>query len=164
MVQDFSKRHAAEVAGSIKEIRVDMTFPAPIDVLPHRSPFLFVDRITELEPGVRGVGYWKLHGDEWFFSGHFPGRPTLPGVLMCEAIAQVGAYTVLTSPGMAGKLPLFGGLDGARFRKQVSPGDELEIVVELGRMSARAGKGAGKALLNGAVACECDLMFVLVDA
>ncbi len=141
-----------------------MTFLAPIDVLPHRPPFLFVDRISALEPGVRAVGHWKLSGDEWFFSGHFPGRPTLPGVLMCEAIAQVGAYAVLTSGGMDGKLPLFGGLDGARFRKQVVPGDELELVVELGRMSARAGKGSGKALLNGEVACECDLMFVLVNA
>jgi len=141
-----------------------VTFLAPIDVLPHRPPFLFVDRISALEPGVRAVGHWKLSGDEWFFSGHFPGRPTLPGVLMCEAIAQVGAYAVLTSGGMDGKLPLFGGLDGARFRKQVVPGDELELVVELGRMSARAGKGSGKALLNGEVACECDLMFVLVNA
>lgn len=141
-----------------------MTFVAPIDVLPHRPPFLFVDRISALEPGVRAVGHWKLNGDEWFFPGHFPGRPTLPGVLMCEAIAQVGAYAVLTSGGMDGKLPLFGGLDGARFRKQVVPGDELELVVELGRMSARAGKGSGKALLNGEVACECDLIFVLVNA
>lgn len=141
-----------------------MTFVPPIDVLPHRPPFLFVDRISALEPGVRAIGHWKLNGDEWFFSGHFPGRPTLPGVLMCEAIAQVGAYAVLTSGGMEGKLPLFGGLDGARFRKQVVPGEELELVVELGRMSARAGKGSGKALLNGEVACECDLMFVLVNA
>lgn len=141
-----------------------MTLLAPIDVLPHRPPFLFVDRISALEPGVRAVGHWKLNGDEWFFPGHFPGRPTLPGVLMCEAIAQVGAYAVLTSGGMDGKLPLFGGLDGARFRKQVVPGDELELVVELGRMSARAGKGSGQALLNGEVACECDLMFVLVNA
>lgn len=141
-----------------------MTFPTPEAVLPHRPPFLFVDRISQLEPGVHAVGHWKLNGDEWFFPGHFPGRPTLPGVLMCEAIAQVGAYTVLTSPGMAGKLPLFGGLDAARFRKQVGPGDELEVVVELGRMSARAGKGAGKALLNGEVACECELMFVLVNS
>jgi 3-hydroxyacyl-[acyl-carrier-protein] dehydratase len=141
-----------------------VTFPSPIDVLPHRPPFLFVDRVTALEPGVSAVGHWKLNGDEWFFSGHFPGRPTLPGVLMCEAIAQVGAYTVLTRGGLEGKLPLFGGLDAARFRKQVGPGDELELVVELGRMSARAGKGAGKALLNGEVACECELMFVLVNA
>ena len=83
---------------------------------------------------------------------------------MCEAIAQVGAIAVLTDERFAGKLPLFGGLDGARFRRQVVPGDTLELSVELGRMSARAGKGSGKAVLNGQVACECELMFVLVDA
>lgn len=83
---------------------------------------------------------------------------------MCEAIAQVGAYAVLSNPKTAGKLPLFGGLDGARFRKQVVPGDELVLEVTLGRMSSIAGKGSGRALLNGEVACECDLMFVLVDA
>ena len=83
---------------------------------------------------------------------------------MCEAIAQMGAIAVLVSGTHARKIPLFGGLDGARFRKQVQPGDTLELVVQLGRMSARAGKGSGKALLNGETACECDLMFVLVDA
>lgn len=139
------------------------TFPSPIDVLPHRHPFLFVDRISSLEPGVGAVGHWKLSGDEWFFPGHFPGRPTLPGVLMCEAIAQVGAYAVLTDPAHASKLPLFGGIDAARFRRQVVPGDELELKVELGRMSARAGKGSGKALVDGQVACEIDLMFVFAD-
>lgn len=138
--------------------------PSPIDVLPHRPPFLFVDRVSRLDVGVGATGHWKLTGDEWFFSGHFPGRPTLPGVLMCEAIAQVGAYAVLTDPTHAGKLPLFGGIDSARFRRQVVPGDELELVVELGRMSARAGKGSGKALVGGAVACELDLMFVFADA
>ncbi len=71
-------------------------FPAPAEVLPHRPPFLFVDRLIALEPGVSAVGTWSLTGDEWFFPGHFPGRPTLPGVLMCEAIAQVGALAVLT--------------------------------------------------------------------
>lgn len=138
--------------------------PAPADLLPHRPPFLFVDELRSLEPGLRATGVWRLTGDEWFFSGHFPGRPTLPGVLMCEAIAQVGAVAVLADERFAGKLPLFGGLDGARFRRQVGPGDELVLEVELGRMSARAGKGTGRALLEGAVACECELMFVLVDA
>jgi 3-hydroxyacyl-[acyl-carrier-protein] dehydratase len=139
-------------------------FAAPSEVLPHRPPFLFVDRISVLESGVRAVGHWHLRGDEWFFPGHFPGRPTLPGVIMCEAIAQVGAYAVLTSPSHVGKLPLFGGIDGARFRRQVTPGDELELVVELGRMSARAGKGNGRALVDGSVACELELMFVFADA
>jgi 3-hydroxyacyl-[acyl-carrier-protein] dehydratase len=142
----------------------DGAFPNPIDVLPHRPPFLFVDEVIALEPGATATGLWRLTGDEWFFSGHFPGRPTLPGVLMCEAIAQVGAIAVLCDSRFAGKLPLFGGLDSARFRRQVGPGDTLELSVELGRMSARAGKGSGKALLNGQVACECELMFVLVDA
>ena len=138
--------------------------PAPAAVLPHRPPFLFVDVIDELVVGQRAVGRWKLRGDEWFFRGHFPGRPTLPGVLMCEAIAQVGAYALLSDPARSGKLPLFGGLDSARFRRQVVPGDELVINVELGRMSARAGKGGGTASVNGELACECELMFVLVDA
>lgn len=135
-------------------------FPLPIEVLPHRPPFLFVDRVSALEVGVSAVGHWKLTGDEWFFPGHFPGRPTLPGVLMCEAIAQLGAYTLLASPEHASKLPLFGGIDTARFRRQVVPGDELELRAQLGRISARAGKGAGQALVNGEVACELDLMFV----
>ena len=140
------------------------SFPLPADVLPHRPPFLFVDEITAVEPGVSAAGTWHLTGEEWFFSGHFPGRPTLPGVLMCEAIAQMGAIAVLVGGNHSGKIPLFGGLDGARFRRQVQPGDTLELVVQLGRMSARAGKGTGRALLNGETACECDLMFVLVDA
>jgi 3-hydroxyacyl-[acyl-carrier-protein] dehydratase len=137
--------------------------PAPVDVVPHRPPFLFVDALTALVPGASATGTWRLSGEEWFFQGHFPGRPTLPGVLMCEAIAQVGAIAVLTDERFAGKLPLFGGLDGARFRKQVGPGDELTLEVTLGRMSARAGKGSGRALLAGQVACSCDLLFVVVD-
>jgi 3-hydroxyacyl-[acyl-carrier-protein] dehydratase len=138
--------------------------PTPESLLPHRAPFLFLDQITDIVPGVSARGLWRLTGDEFFFPGHFPGRPTLPGVLMCEAIAQLGAAAVLSDPQFAGKLPLFGGLDGARFRRQVVPGDELVLEVELGRMSARAGKGSGRALVAGDVACQCDLLFVLVDA
>jgi 3-hydroxyacyl-[acyl-carrier-protein] dehydratase len=139
------------------------SLPAPIDLLPHRPPFLLIDELTALEPGVSARGVWRLTGEEYFFPGHFPGRPTLPGVLMCESIAQVGACAVLAHPDFKNKLPLFGGLDKARFRRQVLPGDELEIVVELGRMSARAGKGSGTAKVNGEVATSCDLMFVFAD-
>ena len=139
------------------------SLPAPIDLLPHRPPFLLIDELTALEPGVSARGVWRLTGAEYFFPGHFPGRPTLPGVLMCESIAQVGACAVLAHPDFKNKLPLFGGLDKARFRRQVLPGDELEIVVELGRMSARAGKGSGTAKVNGELATSCDLMFVFAD-
>jgi 3-hydroxyacyl-[acyl-carrier-protein] dehydratase len=136
----------------------------PEDLLPHRPPFLFVDEILDIVPGESARARWSLTGDEWFFAGHFPGRPTLPGVLMCEAIAQVGALAVLADERFAGKLPLFGGLDKARFRRQVGPGDQLILECTMGRMSARAGKGSGHALLNGEVATQADLMFVVVDA
>jgi 3-hydroxyacyl-[acyl-carrier-protein] dehydratase len=123
-----------------------------------------VDAITELTPGISASAIWKLTGNELFFEGHFPGRPTLPGVLMCEAIAQTGALAIVSDPKFAGKLPLFGGLDGARFRRQVLPGDTLELSATISRMSARAGKGSGVARVNGEIACECELLFVVVDA
>lgn len=134
---------------------------SPEDLLPHRPPFRFVDEILEIAPGESARGVWRLTGDEWFFPGHFPGRPTLPGVLMCEAIAQVGALAVLSDERFAGRLPLFGGIDKARFRRQVVPGDELVLECSMTRLAARAGRGSGRALVGGEVATECDLMFVI---
>ena len=138
--------------------------PRPADILPHRPPFLLLDEVTELVPGQSARGRWRLTGEEWFFPGPFPGRPTLPGVLMVESVAQLGAVAVLGDERFAGKLPLFGGVDSARFRRQVVPGDTLELEVELGRMSARAGKGHGRAAVDGQTACEVDLLFVIADA
>jgi 3-hydroxyacyl-[acyl-carrier-protein] dehydratase len=135
----------------------------PREILPHRDPFAFITTIDEVEPGLSARCSWVLTGDEPFFAGHFPGRPTLPGVLMLEALAQTGAIAALRHERFAGKLLLFGGVDKARFRRQVVPGDTLTLEMSLGRMSARAGKGSGTASVGGEVACQADLLFVVAD-
>ena len=134
----------------------------PEDVLPHRPPFLFVDELDEVVPGESARGRWHLTGEEAFFAGHFPGRPTLPGVLMVEALAQLGGVVVLADERYAGKLPLFGGIDKARFRAQVGPGDTLALETRMDRLSATAGRGSGTATVNGRVACEASMLFVVV--
>jgi len=139
-------------------------FSNPVDLLPHRSPFLFIDEITEITPGESVTAHWKLTGEEDFFAGHFPGRPTLPGVLMVEALAQVGACGVLSLPEFEGKLPLFGGVDKVKFRRQVTPGDTLDLTVTLTSLKSRAGRGSGKATVNGELACQAEILFVIVEA
>jgi 3-hydroxyacyl-[acyl-carrier-protein] dehydratase len=135
----------------------------PQSWLPHRPPFLLLDEMLSIEPGVRASGLWTLRGDEWFFPGHFPGRPTTPGVLLLESLAQCGAVAVLSDPKYAGRLPLFGGVERARFRRQVVPGDTVLLETEMTQMSARGGKGHGRATVEGKVAAEADLLFVLAD-
>jgi 3-hydroxyacyl-[acyl-carrier-protein] dehydratase len=135
----------------------------PSDWLPHRPPFLLLDTIVSIEPGVRATARWSLRGDEWFFPGHFPGRPTTPGVLLLEAIAQCGAVVILSEPKYTGRLPLFGGVEHARFRRQVLPGETVTLECEITRLSARGGKGHGRASVDGQLAVESDLLFILAD-
>ena len=132
------------------------------DVIPHRPPFLLVTDVDDVQPGVSAKGRWRTTGEEAFWDGHFPGRPTMPGVLMIESIAQLGAVALLSDPANTGKLPLFGGIDKARFRAQVSPGDTLELEITLGHLGTRGGKGSGIARVNGRTACAADLLFVFV--
>jgi 3-hydroxyacyl-[acyl-carrier-protein] dehydratase len=142
---------------------VTSPLPRPAEVLPHRPPFLFVSAVIAVDPGKGAQGYWSLTDEDAFFAGHFPGRPTLPGVLMVESLAQLGGIAVLLDPRYAGKLPLFGGIERARFRRQVVPGERLDLSVTMDRLSARAGKGHGTASVDGQTACEADLLFVIVD-
>ncbi len=134
-----------------------------MEILPHRPPFLLVDRIVELEAGVRAVGLKQVTINEPFFVGHFPGYPIMPGVLIVEALAQVGAVALLNQPEWAGKLALFAGIDGVRFKKPVTPGDTLRLEVTLEKMRRIIGKGRGVATVNDVVVAEGELTFAVVE-
>ena len=132
-------------------------------VLPHRYPFLLVDRIIELVPPHRAVGLKQVTVNEPFFQGHFPAYPVMPGVLIVEAMAQVGGVAVLSSDEYADKLALFAGIDNVRFKRQVKPGDTLRIEVELAQIRRGIGTGSGTATVDGELACRGEIMFALVD-
>ncbi|WP_232698647.1 3-hydroxyacyl-ACP dehydratase FabZ [Brevibacillus daliensis] len=129
------------------------------DVIMHRYPFLLVDRILELEEGVRAVGIKNVTANEEFFTGHFPNYPVMPGVLIVEALAQVSAVVMLTKEGNKGRLGLLAGIDNCRFKQQVKPGDQLRLEVEITRLKGPIGKGKGIASVDGGIVCEAEMIF-----
>jgi 3-hydroxyacyl-[acyl-carrier-protein] dehydratase len=135
-----------------------------IDLLPHRPPFRFVDDVEVCTPGERVVARWRITGDEAWLAGHFPGRPVVPGVLQVEALAQAGALAVLADARYAGRLPLLGGVEDARFPRMVTPGDELRLEVGIERLGSRGGWGRAEASVAGETTCRARLLFVLAAA
>jgi UDP-3-O-[3-hydroxymyristoyl] N-acetylglucosamine deacetylase/3-hydroxyacyl-[acyl-carrier-protein] dehydratase len=133
-------------------------------ILPHRDPFLFVDRIVSLDKGKRAVGVKNVTINDYFFKGHFPGKPVMPGVLIVEAMAQVGGVMMLAPEENRGKLAFFMAIDNVKFRKTVIPGDQLVLEVEAVRIKSKTGQVHGKALVDGKVVAEADLMFALVES
>lgn len=132
-------------------------------ILPHRYPFLLVDKIVACTPGQSAKGIKCVTANEPFFQGHFPGFKVMPGVLIIEALAQVGAVAILTEEGNQGKLALFGGIKNARFKQQVRPGDVLELECELTARRGPVGFGTATAKVNGKVAAKAELTFALTE-
>ena len=133
-------------------------------VIPHRYPFLLLDRIIELEPGVRAVGEKMVTINEPFFQGHFPEYPIMPGVLIVEALAQAGGVAALSLAEFKGKFVIFAGIDKVRFKKPVLPGDVLRLETKLDKMRRSIGRGTGTATVDGKLVCEAELLFAITDA
>ncbi|MBU9712746.1 3-hydroxyacyl-ACP dehydratase FabZ [Evansella tamaricis] len=133
------------------------------EIIPHRYPFLLIDKILEVEEGKRAVGIKNVTANEEFFNGHFPDYPVMPGVLIIEALAQVGAVAMLKLEENRGKLGFFAGIDGCRFKGQVKPGDQLRLEVEMTRLRGSIGKGKATASVDGKTVAEAELMFALVE-
>ena len=131
------------------------------DIIPHRYPFLLVDRITSLEEGIKATGIKNVTANEPFFQGHFPSEHVMPGVLIVEALAQVGAVTLLKKEEFQGKIAYFAGIKSCKFRQKVIPGDTLILEVEITRARANFGVGKAKAMVDGKVVCEAELSFMI---
>lgn len=131
------------------------------EIIPHRYPFLLIDQVEEIVEGERAVGYKNVTMNEPFFQGHFPDYPVMPGVLITEALAQMGAVAMLKKEENQGKLAFFTGIDKCRFKRQVKPGDRLKLEVEIVRLKGPIGKGKATASVDGEVACEAEIMFAL---
>ena len=131
------------------------------EIIPHRYPFLLVDKIVEIEEGKRAVGIKNVTANEEFFNGHFPDYPDMPGVLIVEALAQVGAVAVLKLEENRGKIGFFAGIDNCRFKRQVKPGDQLRLEVEMIKLRGPIGKGKAVATVDGELACEAEITFAI---
>ncbi len=132
-----------------------------MEILPHRDPFLLIDEVEELEMGKRIVAIKHVKEEEYYFKGHFPQEPVMPGVLIVEALAQAGAVVILSMEEHKGKIAYFGGIKEAKFRQKVSPGDTLRLEVTMDRLRSKTGTGTAIAYLGDKVACKCEIMFAM---